>query len=479
MKTGVEQKLPWEIKLEQKRDELASLRARHLEARSVLQRLRDEIAQFEKEYDQTLGCRMAELERIEAEIARLSAGDNNQDRQGQGSSRYAGGRSFRQSYASGNFRQSYTSGSGHTGATDHQQRNFAGYQKGSATGNQQTATGYADRSWKSEEKDIKSLYREVAKAIHPDLASAGPAKLVRHELMSKANRAYADEDRRTLQDILRKWRVTHPLAERGDNGNELATLLRQIAREAQDLRAVNATVQELQESYACRFMLRLDADSTLGSDLFTEMVAVADLNIERALKRLAVLKLEVEKRQDPISQQQRQTRYIFFPSELSCGTIYLRARSSQNYSHWKKYAIATGSVEVDIDKAVRLDVKEQSMVTLSHFKQLKPYDLQSLYLYDLCDSDLDSILHLTGLEELYLSGARFTDAALLAISSLANLKRIYIYQTSISDRGLLYLQRLPSLTALTSSGNSITDQGLVGFQLAVPKVKTVSFRWER
>lgn len=471
MKTGVEQKLPWEIKLEQKRDELASLRARHLEARATLQQLRDEIAQFEKEYDQTLGRRMAELERIEAEIARLSAGANDDDRMGEGSSRYAGARSFRQSYASGSER---------AGATDHQQRSSAGYQKYSATDHQQSAaTGHAERPWKSEEQDIKALYREVAKAIHPDLASAGQAKLVRHELMTKANRAYADEDRRTLQDILRKWRVTHPLAERGDNGNELATLLRQIAREAQDLRAVNTTVQELQESYACRFMLRLDADSTFGSNLFAEMVAVADLNIERALKRLAVLKLEVEIRQDTISQRQRQTRYISFPSELSCGTIYLRARSSQNYSHWKKYALATGSVEVDIDQAVRLDVKEQSMVTLSHFKQLKPYDLQSLYLYDLCDSDLDSILHLTGLEELYLSGARFTDAALLAISSLANLKRIYIYQTSISDRGLLYLQRLPSLTALTSSGNSITDQGLVGFQLAVPKVKTVSFQWKR
>jgi len=469
MKIGVEQKLPGEIKLEQKRDELASLRARHLEARALLQRLRDEIAQFEKKYDQTLGRRMSELERIEAEIARLSAGAYNEGRQDEGSSRYAGGRS--QSYASGNER---------AGATDQQQGNSTGYRKESATGHRQSAaTGYADRSWKSQEQDIKSLYREVAKAIHPDLASAGPAKLLRHELMSKANRAYADEDRRTLQDILRKWRVTHPLAERGDDRSELAALLRQIAREAQDLRAVNAAVQELQESYACRFMLRLDAGSALGSDLFAEMVAVADLNIERALKRLAVLKLEVEKQQDPISQRPRQTRFISFPTESSCGTLYLRARSSQNYSHWKKYALATGSVEVDIDKAVRLDVKEQSTVTLSHFKKLKPYDLQSLYLYDLCDSDLDSILHLTGLEELYLSGSRFTDAALLAISSLADLKRIYIYQTSISDRGLLYLQSLPSLTALTSSGNSITEQGLVGFQLAVPKVKTVSFQWKR
>jgi hypothetical protein len=38
---------------------------------------------------------------------------------------------------------------------------------------------------------------------------------------------------------------------------------------------------------------------------------------------------------------------------------------------------------------------------LSQLQKLKPYDLQSLFLYDVCDSDLNSILHLTGLEELY------------------------------------------------------------------------------
>ena len=93
-------------------------------------------------------------------------------------------------------------------------------------------------------------------------------------------------------------------------------------------------------------------------------------------------------------------------------------------------------------------------------------------------SDLDSIMHLTGLEELYLSGPRLTDAALSGISSLTNLKRIYLYQTVITDRGLVHLQRLPGLKGLTSSGNGITDEGLAVFQKAIPGVKTVSFPWK-
>jgi hypothetical protein len=215
----------------------------------------------------------------------------------------------------------------------------------------------------------------------------------------------------------------------------------------------------------------------MGSDLFAEMVDAADGNIARALKRLAALK--AGRQQEPLQQRQKQLRILTFPAEFSCGTLFLRDRTSLNYSQWKKLGPASGCVEVDIDKAVRLDVKEQAGIKLGHLQKLKPYDLQSLFLYDVSDTDLAGILHLTGLEELYLSGPRLTDAALSGISSHTNLKRIYLYQTSISDQGLIHLQRLPGLEGLTSSGNAITDEGLAGFQRAAPGVKTVSFLWKR
>lgn len=438
-------RLPEEIELEQKRAELASLRARHAAAVAALHQLREEIAGFERNYQETLGRRMAELERIEEEIARLSGCYNSsepaaEEREEEFDTRtYQKGRSFR-----------VNSGAGTAKA----------------------------RVWKADEQDIKTLYREVAKTIHPDLAGDGPGRQVRHELMLKANRAYAEEDSRTLQEILRNWRKHFPeQAEAEDLGSELARVRRQIAVESQALREVEEQVERLRSSYVCRFKLRVDASLAAGSDLFADMVAAVDMNITRALRRLTALKEERERL--AAGRRTSRKRIIRFPADVPCGMLYRRDLNSANFSQWKKSGPALGDVQVYVDQAVRLDIKDQAAAKLRLLQDLAADDLQALYLYEVRDADLDRIVHLTGLEELYLCGRGLTDAALLCISSLTNLQRIYLYQTAVSDRGLLYLQGMQGLKGLTSSGNSITDEGLAVFQKAIPGVKTVSFKWKR
>ncbi|GAW66303.1 molecular chaperone DnaJ [Geoanaerobacter pelophilus] len=434
-------KLPEEIELEQKKAELASLRARHAELSAELQQLREEIAGFEKNYQATLGLRMAELERLEAEIARLCGGGAVSDPEIQ--EEYLD----RETYGRG---KSFKPGAG---------------------------AGSRGRVWKAEEEDIKALYREVAKAIHPDLAGEGNRSL-RHELMLKANQAYADEDSRALREILRSWRRHHPerQPEAPDVKTELARVKREIAVEAQAVRDLSAQVENLRTSYVCRFKLRVDQSLAEGSDLFAEMIAAAEMNVARAQRRLAALRSEKARE---AAGRTRVRRSIQFPDGLSCGTLYFRDLASADFSQWKKAGPAAGRVDVYVDQAVRLDVKDEAGPSLKLLQQLKADDLQALFLYEVTDSDLDNIVHLSGLEELYLCGQGLTDAALLSISSLTNLKRIYLYQTAISDRGLVYLQGLQGLKGLTSSGNSITDEGLAVFQKAIPGVKTVSFKWKR
>ena len=443
MTARFQQSSPSDVKLAQKRAELSLLRAGHAQATAVLQQLRDEIARFERSYHQTLGRRIAELERIEAEIARLSGGYGAEEGESAEPDDYLDGETY----------------------------------KSGETFKNSSANGGNGRVWKSETQDIKALYREVAKAIHPDLAGAGPDNAARHELMLKANRAYAEDDSRTLQEILRNWRRHFPgQPEAGDaDGAALALVLRQIAIESQALREVNAKVEQLKKSYVCRFKLRVEESLAAGNDLFAEMIAAADLNIARALRRLADLK--GERAQEPAKGPPKQKRALHFSADSCCGELYRRDLASANFSQWKKAGPAIGCVEVEVDQAVRLDVKDEP--GLKQLQGLKPNDLQSLFLYRACDADLDNIVHLTGLEELYLCGSCLTDAALLCISSLANLKRIYLYQTGISDRGLFYLHGIQGLRGLTSSGNSITDEGLAIFQKAIPGVKTVSFQWRR
>jgi len=429
MKSRFQQKLLEEIELEQKLTELACLTAQHAAALAALQQVRDEIARFERKYDQTLGRRIAELERIEAEIATQTGDANEESRQYRGTaSEEAGG----------------------CGAP-------------------------VARKVSSSDQEIRALYREVAKAIHPDLGRAGAGEIDRHELMARANRAYAQKDRRTLQEILCKWQRSAGAVEGCDIAAELVRVIRSIARERQEIQAVNAKVEELKGSYVCRFKLRVESGLARGNDLFAEMVAAADLNIARALRRLANLKGEWA--QESAKATAKERREICFPADDFQGTLYLRDRCSLNYSNWRRLGEARGCLKVDADKAVRLDVKAGVQVKLHQMLTLGPDDLQSLFLYEVCDSDLENIVHLTGLEELYLSGPRLTDAALSGITSLTNLKRIFLYQTVITDFGLVHLQRLPGLKGLTSSGNSITDEGLAVFQRAIPGVKTVSFPW--
>jgi len=53
--------------------------------------------------------------------------------------------------------------------------------------------------------DLKKVFRDVARTIHPDLAMDGPEWNRRHSLMAEANRAYAERDADRLRLILHAW----------------------------------------------------------------------------------------------------------------------------------------------------------------------------------------------------------------------------------------------------------------------------------
>jgi hypothetical protein len=460
MNSRFQQKLPEEIELEQKLVELTALRSQHADARLALQQVRDEISSFESKYNKSLGRKIAELEDLEAEIARLTG--------------YAEEDEYAES-VSGHAYQQRTSGqAGARGGARH-----AGDDARGRGGDSFRSHRGAEKPGKGKlavNKEIKALYREVAKAIHPDLASSALDEAKRTELMSQANQAYEQQDRGTLQDILRKTKATAARAVANDIGSRLIQAIRDIAQEREEIKATRGLTEELRGSYVYRFRQRVADGLAQGIDLFGEMIAAAELNIARARKRIAALK--GERTTAPV-QAVKARREICFPADDFSGTLYLRDRASINFSQWKKIGPAQGCLEVDADQAVRLDVKAEAGVKIAQIRNLRADDLHSLFLYEFGDEDLESIMHLTGLEELYLSGTALTDAALERISTLKNLKRLYLYQTVITDDGLVHLSRLPGLKGLTCSGNSITDEGLAVFQKAIPGVKTVSFPWRQ
>ena len=423
-------KFPEEIELDLKLAELGRLRSEHATSRHDLEKLEQEIRLFEKVYAQVLGEPIAELERLEKELSGLKCGEENG----------AGQRC-------GEWRPPHHAGAlpGEEPAAD----------DGAKTG-------------------LRALYREVAKAIHPDLAVDSEERTRRHELMACANRAYAEDDREALLGILREWERGADKIRGKDIGAELVRVIRLIAGEREEILAVNSRTAELTDSEIYRLKQKVDAALAKNIDLLAEMAAAVDLSIAKARNRLSVL-AGTEAPQAP----SRQIRSICFPTDGSCGVIYIRNRHSANYSDWQKFCAARGCREIPADKAVRLDVKNHPAAGLGYLRKLQPDDLQSLFLYEVDDSFLDSICHLTGLEELYLSDATINDNDLKRIAALKNLRRIYLYHTDITDAGLFHLYGLKGLQGLTCSGNGITDAGLERLRKAVPGIKTINFGWRR
>src|SRR5207344_1284638 len=77
---------------------------------------------------------------------------------------------------------------------------------------------------------VRKLFRDVAKAIHPDLARDELARDRRHALMIAANRAYALGDEEELRLILQAWERS-PEAVQGSHPEAMRLrLVRRIAQ---------------------------------------------------------------------------------------------------------------------------------------------------------------------------------------------------------------------------------------------------------
>lgn len=429
-------KTPEEIELAKKREELATVQRQLTEHEKAFFTLRSEIHIFEQLYEQILGVRICKLEDLEWQLNGLL----------------------------GNREELSVSTSSST------DESFAQFHYRTDLLDDGDAGGY------TQQKSLKNLYREVAKAIHPDLAPDDEERIRRQELMAVANQAYEVGDRKALEEILCDWEQGLELVSGMDVVMELVRVIRQIARARQNIHAVMLQIEELKITDIFQFKQRVDEAMKEGIDLMAEMAATVDLDIAKTQKRLALLRGDSQAADD-INSPPLETRLIRFPAEQSCGTLYVRSIGSVDYRDWQRLGGARGVKEVFLDQAVRLDVKGTAELEARFLKSLQPTDLQALFLYEIGDNALACLTHLSGLQELYLSNTTVTDDGLRLLGALQGLRRLYIYHTAIGDAGLFNLAGLHSLKWLTCSGTGITEEGLARYRQMLPECKVVSFEW--
>ena len=140
---------------------------------------------------------------------------------------------------------------------------------------------------------LKKLYREVAKRIHPDLATDEVERLHRQELMAAANQAYQDGDEKRLQNILHQWESS-PEAVKGEGiAVELVRALRKISQGRARLRAIEEEIITVQQTELHQLKTQVINAEELGKDLLQEMATQIEKQINSAKQQLEELKMKL------------------------------------------------------------------------------------------------------------------------------------------------------------------------------------------
>ena len=248
--------------LAEKRERLAAVRAALAEREADIAQIRSQLKAFEVRYLQRVGVLYAELDEIAARITEREV-------------------------------DLYDSDSARRRAQEARQR---------AQETHEAAFG-ADQE--PEEFDpspsLKTLFREVAKRIHPDLASDEAEQKHFTLLMTRANQAYSRGDAETLQRLLDDHlEINAAMLNKGANngadegdGVTLLRLAQQIQHAVRDIAALDGEHQTLLGSEIGQLFTGAEAASHEDRDLLAELAASLRERIADAQYRLEFVERQV------------------------------------------------------------------------------------------------------------------------------------------------------------------------------------------
>jgi hypothetical protein len=240
---------PEDQELARKLEEHAALEAELADRELRAANLRAELAAFERRYLHFVGSRYSELDEWKAQIAERLAREQPGNERAQHAAREARARASETKSAAGE------------------------------------KAAQAPRSFKASPQ-MKSLYREVARRVHPDLTSDRDDRVKRQQLMAEANQAYELGDEARLEKILTAYEHS-PEAVRGEGpGAELVRVIRRVSQVRGRLAEIEAELQGLLRSDLHQLKARVDEAEKTGHDVLQDMVAKVDEQIELAKQRL-------------------------------------------------------------------------------------------------------------------------------------------------------------------------------------------------
>ena len=251
MKTKlVRNQTPELLELERKNAELLRLEAELAEAELDLITLTTELAAFERKYLGIIGVKYAELDKIEVKIAEEEARSNPSDAE------------LRERFYQAQARARKSSDSTAKEPSLNEQNRF------------------------EPSDELRKLYRAVAKAIHPDLATDEEERKLRTRLMVEANLAYESGDLLALQKILSEWEKRPEAITEEGVASELILVIRKIDQIQRRLDTIKTEIINLTNSDLYSLMVRVTETMKEGRDLLKEMSVKLDDDIAHAYVQL-------------------------------------------------------------------------------------------------------------------------------------------------------------------------------------------------
>ena len=130
-----------------------------------------------------------------------------------------------------------------------------------------------------EAAEAKSLYRELARRFHPDLAEMDEIRSARTKVMVEINQAYHEQDIAKLREIQNRPDIRDP--DRETVGETLIRLIRRVAQMRRLVREAEDRLDERKTSELSLLMLRCERDYERSGDHFSSVAGMLSEQIDQ------------------------------------------------------------------------------------------------------------------------------------------------------------------------------------------------------
>ena len=250
----IKSRSPIAEEIEKKRKELADLENELAEAELAHATLENELSYFQRRYNARVGALLAELDELNAQIAEAIAVLSPHDDDIQDEAEDA------REQADKTFNEAHT---------------FSEDEK-----IEQKLEKFAPS------EEIKKLFRDIAKKIHPDLAKDDADRERRNQYMKQVNEAYHDGNIERLIEIMKEWEDSSKSELESKFDVELERLNHLITKIRRLIQEIKDKIKTLEGSEIGQLKIRADLAEENGKDLLAQIALEIQAQINKKHKRI-------------------------------------------------------------------------------------------------------------------------------------------------------------------------------------------------